>query len=86
MTTSSPPPLYLSSAAGVPAWARPGSGETLDALAFRSGAALATLNSVAAGLRPETPGALLRERLALQAGEASTRRIGRAERAAEIRD
>lgn len=30
-----------------------GSGETLDALAFRADAALATLHPVAAGLRPE---------------------------------
>lgn len=41
------------SPAVVPAWARPESGETLEALALRAGAALATLHPVAAGLRPE---------------------------------
>jgi hypothetical protein len=37
-------------------------------------------------LRPETPGALLRERLALQAGEACVLLIRQAERVAEIPD
>jgi hypothetical protein len=55
-------------------------------LAFRVGAALATLHPATAGLRPETPVALLRERLALQAAEACVRFMGRSERAAEIRD
>ena len=72
--------------AAVPSWARPGREESLDALAFCSGAALALLHPVAAGLRPETPGALLRERLALQAAEACSRLMGRSERAPEMRD
>jgi hypothetical protein len=41
--------------------------------AFRAGAALATLHPVAAGLRPEAPGALLRKGPALQAAEACPR-------------
>lgn len=57
------------------AWARQGPGETLDALAFRSDAVLATLHPVAAGSRPEAPGALLRDRLALQAAEACARLV-----------
>jgi hypothetical protein len=58
--------------------------ETLEDVAFLSGAALSHLHLVLG--REEVPHALLRDRLALRAAEACVAFSGRPERAAELRD
>ncbi|MGB3314746.1 MAG: DUF1403 family protein [Albidovulum sp.] len=68
----------------MPAWITSARAETLEDVAFLSGAALNHLHLVSN--RPEVPQCLLRERLALRAAEACTAFIGRPERAAELRD
>jgi hypothetical protein len=68
----------------MPAWVtstRPG---TLEDMAFFSGAALSHLHGVLG--QPGVPQALLRERLALRAGEACVAFSGRTERAGDLRD
>ncbi|UWR39590.1 DUF1403 family protein [Sulfitobacter sp. W074] len=67
-----------------PDWVTSGRAETPEDVAFSSGAALAHLDQVLA--RNEVPKALLRERLALRAAEASVTFSGRSERARELRD
>ncbi|MXQ09717.1 DUF1403 family protein [Alphaproteobacteria bacterium GH1-50] len=62
----------------------PGYGETLEDVAFLSGAALARLDLLLT--RPDVPLSLLRERLALTAAEACVTHQGRPERVAELRD
>ncbi len=68
----------------MPSWVTSGRAETSDDVAFLSGAALANLNLVLS--RRDVPKALLRERLALRAAEASMAYSGRPERAGELRD
>lgn len=68
----------------MPSWVTAGRGETLEDVAFLSGAALAHLHVVMA--RDEVPHALVRERLALRAAEACMVFSGRPERAGELRD
>lgn len=68
----------------MPAWITSERPETLEEVAFLSGAALSHLHLV--WLRDEVPHALLRDRLALRAAEASVSFSGRPERAAELRD
>ena len=68
----------------MPAWVTSGRAETLEDVAFLSGAALSHLHVVLG--RAEVPQALLRDRLALRAAEACVRFSGRPERAAELRD
>ncbi|GLT12444.1 DUF1403 family protein [Sulfitobacter porphyrae] len=68
----------------MPAWVTSPRAETLEDVAFLSGAALGHLHLVLG--REEVPQTLLRERLALRAAEACVTLSGRSERAGELRD
>lgn len=68
----------------MPSWVTSARAETLEDVAFLSGAALSHLHVVLG--RDEVPQALLRERLALRAAEACVAFSGRPERAGELRD
>ena len=68
----------------MPAWVTSARVETLEDVAFLSGAALNHLHLVLG--RAEVPQALLRDRLALRAAEACVMFSGRPERAGELRD
>ena len=68
----------------MPAWVATGRAETLEDVAFLSGAALTHLHLVLG--RQEVPHSLLRDRLALRAAEACVAFSGRPERAGELRD
>ena len=68
----------------MPSWVTHARAETLEDVAFLSGAALAHLHLVLTCAA--VPHALLRERLALRAAEACVAFSGRPERSAELRD
>ncbi len=68
----------------MPAWVTSARAETLEDVAFLSGAALNHLHFVLG--REEVPQALLRDRLALRAAEACVSFSWRPERAGELRD
>jgi len=68
----------------MPAWVTATRSETLDDVAFLSGAALSQLHVVV--VHADVPQSLLRERLALRAAEACVAFSGRLERAGELRD
>ncbi len=68
----------------MPSWVTSGRAETLEDVAFLSGAALSRLHLVLS--RDDIPQTLLRARLALRATEACVTHQGRSERAAELRD
>ena len=68
----------------MPAWVTSTRAETLEDVAFLSGAALNHLHAVLGCA--EVPQALLRDRLALRAAEACVAVSGRPERAGELRD
>jgi hypothetical protein len=68
----------------MPAWVTSARDETLEDVAFLSGAALNHLHLVLG--HAEVPQALLRERLALRAAEACVGFSGRSERAGDLRD
>ena len=68
----------------MPSWVTSAQAETLEDVAFLSGAALSHLHLVLS--RDDVPQSLLRERLALRAAEACVTHQGRPERAAELRD
>tara|TARA_R110000782_G_scaffold152618_1_gene245207 strand:- start:7115 stop:7999 length:885 start_codon:yes stop_codon:yes gene_type:complete len=68
----------------MPAWVTSARAETLEDVAFLSGAALNHLHLVLG--HAEVPQALLRERLALRAAEACVAFAARPERAGELRD
>jgi hypothetical protein len=68
----------------MPAWVTSARAETIEDVAFLSGAALSHLHLVLA--REDLPHALLRERLALRAAEACVAFSGRPERSSELRD
>lgn len=68
----------------MPGWVTSARAETLEDVAFLSGAALNHLHLVLS--REEVPYALLRERLALRAAAACVAFSGRPERAGELRD
>ncbi|WP_417260238.1 DUF1403 family protein [Celeribacter sp.] len=68
----------------MPAWVTSARPETLEDVAFLSGAALNHLHLVLG--HDEVPQALLRDRLALRAAEACVAFSGRPERAGELRD
>jgi hypothetical protein len=68
----------------MPGWVTSARAETLEDVAFLSGAALSHLYVVLS--RDDVPHALLRERLALRAAEACVAFAGRPERAADLRD
>jgi hypothetical protein len=74
----------LETLARMPAWVTSARAETLEDVAFLSGAALNHLHLVLG--RDEVPQALLRDRLALRAAEACVAFSGRPERAGELRD
>lgn len=65
-------------------WVTPVRSETVEDVAFLSGAALSHLHLVLS--REDVPETLLRARLALRAAEACVRHQGRQERASELRD
>ncbi|MWB79686.1 DUF1403 family protein [Pseudooceanicola sp. 216_PA32_1] len=68
----------------MPSWVTSAGAETLEDVAFLSGAALNHLHLVLG--HAEVPQALLRDRLALRAAEAYVAFSGRPERAGELRD
>lgn len=68
----------------LPGWVTSARAETLEDVAFLSGAALSHLHLVLG--REAVPQALLRDRLALRAAEACVAFSGRLERAGELRD
>jgi hypothetical protein len=68
----------------LPDWVISGCAETVENVAFLSGAALSHLHLVVG--HPGVPQSLLRERLALGAAEACMVRAGRPERAGDLRD
>ena len=68
----------------LPGWITAASDETVEAAAFRSGAALAHLNFATA--RGDVPGTLWRDRLALQAAEVCLRISGRRDGTSTMRD
>ena len=68
----------------MPPWVTSARAETLEDVAFLSGAALNHLHLVLG--RDDVPHALLRERMALRAAEACVALSGRPERAGELRD
>jgi len=68
----------------MPPWVTSARAETLEDVAFLSGAALATLHLVVG--RDDVPHALLRDRLSLTASEACMHMLGRPEKAGDIRD
>jgi len=68
----------------IPTWVTSARAETLEDVAFLSGAALAHLHVVSG--REEVPHALLRDRLALAAAEACVTFSGRPERSEALRD
>ena len=68
----------------MPAWVTSARAESLEDVAFLSGAALSHLHVVLE--REEVPQALLRDRLALRAAEACVAFSGRLERAGDLRD
>ena len=85
MTYARADPIHnLDTLPRMPAWVSSARVETLDDVAFLSGAALNHLHVVLG--RAEVPQALLRERLALRAAEACVAFSGRPERAGELRD
>lgn len=85
MTFARPDPVNnLDTLPRMPAWVTSARLETLEDVAFLSGAALGHLHVVLG--RAEVPQALLRDRLALRAAEACVAFSGRPERAGELRD
>jgi hypothetical protein len=68
----------------MPPWVTSTRAESLEDVAFLSGAALNHLYLLMA--RDDVPAALIRARLALRAAEACVRFSGRPERAGELRD
>lgn len=70
----------------LPAWVTPRRAETLEAVAFRSGAALTVLDAMITDPRLGVPVGLLANRLALRAAVATSKLEGRLTREADIRD
>ena len=70
----------------LPGWVTSGSAETLETVAFRSGAALTVLNQLVSNPRHGVPAKLLANRLALSAATATSKLEGRLAREADIRD
>ncbi|ASM75608.1 hypothetical protein SULPSESMR1_03565 (plasmid) [Pseudosulfitobacter pseudonitzschiae] len=85
MTFARPDPISdLDTLPRMPAWVTSTRAETLEDVAFLSGAALNHLHVVLG--RAEVPQALLRDRLALRAAEACVAFSGRPERVGALRD
>ncbi|WP_299773594.1 DUF1403 family protein [uncultured Tateyamaria sp.] len=70
----------------LPGWVTTGRVETLETVAFRSGAALAVLDQLISDPSHGVPLKLLANRLALSAATATSKLEGRLARAADIRD
>lgn len=70
----------------LPAWVTSGRAETLETVAFRSGAALTVLGALVTDPRHGVPVTLLANRLALKAATATSKLEGRLAREADIRD
>ena len=70
----------------LPRWVTSGRPETLETVAFRSGAALTVLDQLISDPRHDVPLKLLANRLALKAATASSKLEGRLAREADIRD
>lgn len=70
----------------LPGWVTSGRAETLETVAFRSGAALTVLDQLVTGPEHGVPVKLLANRLALKAATATSKQEGRLAREAEIRD
>lgn len=70
----------------LPGWVTSGRAETLETVAFRSGAALTVLDQLASDPRHGVPLKLLANRLALSAATATSKLEGRLAREADIRD
>ena len=77
------PIIDLETLPRIPSWVTSARAETLEDVAFLTGAALAVLHLVVS--RGEVPPPLLRDRLALRAAEACVALAGRPERAADLR-
>jgi len=72
--------------AQLPAWVTSGHAETLETVAFRSGAALTVLDQLIDNPRHGVPVKLLENRLALSAATATSKLEGRLSRETDIRD
>lgn len=70
----------------LPSWVTSGRAETLETVAFRSGAALTVLDQLVSGPKHGVPLKLLANQLALQAATATSKLEGRLAREADIRD
>lgn len=70
----------------LPAWVTSGRAETLETVAFRSGAALTVLDQLVTDPRHGVPVKLLANRLALKTATATSKLEGRLAREADIRD
>ncbi|MEM9871789.1 MAG: DUF1403 family protein [Pseudomonadota bacterium] len=70
----------------LPSWVTSGRAETLDTVAFRSGAALTVLDQLVSDPQHGVPVRLLANRLALTAATATSKLEGRLAREADIRD
>ena len=70
----------------LPAWVTSGRAETLETVAFRSGAALTVLDALVSDPANGVPVKLLANRLALKAATATSKLEGRLAREADIRD
>lgn len=70
----------------LPSWVTPGGAEALDAVTFRSGAALIVLDQLVTDIRHGVPVKLLANRLSLAAATATSKLEGRLAREADIRD
>jgi len=70
----------------LPDWVTSGRAETLEAVAFRSGAALTVLDALVSDPRHGMPVKLLANRLALTAASATSKLEGRMAREVDIRD
>ncbi len=70
----------------LPGWVTSGRAETLETVAFRSGAALTVLNQLVSDPSQGVPLKLLANQLALRAATATSKLEGRLAREADIRD
>ncbi|WP_300038692.1 DUF1403 family protein [uncultured Roseobacter sp.] len=70
----------------IPAWVTSGRAETLETVAFRSGAALTVLDQLVSNAQYGVPLKLLANRLALSAATATSKLEGRLTRETDIRD
>jgi len=70
----------------LPAWVTSTRPETLETVAFRSGAALSVLDQLVSDPKHDVPVKLLENHLALKAATATSKLEGRLARAADIRD